>query len=90
MRAYLFLARYWKDPHTFKPSRFLEDWPRDAFIPFSAGKHGPLKHLLPQLIHRTFRSAGMPRAKVRLLNYINCFIFIVLSTDLLRQKASRS
>ncbi|KAF8183648.1 cytochrome P450 [Pholiota molesta] len=29
--------RYWKDPHTFKPSRFLEDWPRDAFIPFSAG-----------------------------------------------------
>ncbi|KAF8200949.1 cytochrome P450 [Pholiota molesta] len=29
--------RYWEDPHTFKPSRFLEDWPRDAFIPFSAG-----------------------------------------------------
>ncbi|TFY53671.1 hypothetical protein EVJ58_g9325 [Rhodofomes roseus] len=29
--------RYWKDPHTFNPSRFLEDWPRDAFLPFSAG-----------------------------------------------------
>ncbi|KIM40203.1 hypothetical protein M413DRAFT_446366 [Hebeloma cylindrosporum] len=29
--------RYWKDPHAFKPSRFLEDWPRDAFLPFSAG-----------------------------------------------------
>ena len=32
-------ARYWEDPHAFKPSRFLNpDWPRDAFIPFSAGK----------------------------------------------------
>lgn len=31
-------ARYWKDPHSFKPSRFLEDWPRDAFLPFSVGK----------------------------------------------------
>ena len=34
-----FLARYWKDPHTFNPSRFLAaDWPRDAFIPFSSGE----------------------------------------------------
>ncbi|KAJ3846377.1 cytochrome P450, partial [Lentinula lateritia] len=30
--------RYWKDPEDFRPSRFLEpDWPRDAFLPFSAG-----------------------------------------------------
>jgi len=29
--------RYWKDPHSFKPARFMEDWPRDAFLPFSAG-----------------------------------------------------
>ncbi|TFK44816.1 cytochrome P450 [Crucibulum laeve] len=30
--------RYWEDPHTFKPSRFLkQDWPRDAFLPFSGG-----------------------------------------------------
>jgi len=29
--------RYWPDPETFNPSRFLGDWPRDAFIPFSAG-----------------------------------------------------
>ena len=35
---YLFSARYWDDPHTFKPSRFLKDWPRDAFLPFSAGE----------------------------------------------------
>ena len=30
-------ARYWKNPHKFDPSRFLGDWNRDAFIPFSAG-----------------------------------------------------
>ncbi|GBE81403.1 hypothetical protein SCP_0311320 [Sparassis crispa] len=29
--------RYWPDPHTFKPARFLSDWPRDAFMPFSGG-----------------------------------------------------
>jgi len=30
--------RYWKDPEEFKPSRFLDpDWPKDAFMPFSAG-----------------------------------------------------
>ncbi|KAI9438742.1 cytochrome P450 [Lactarius indigo] len=29
--------RYWKDPHTFRPERFLEEWPRDAFLPFSSG-----------------------------------------------------
>ncbi|KAF9255705.1 cytochrome P450 [Marasmius fiardii PR-910] len=26
--------RYWKDPDEFNPSRFLGDWPRDAFLPF--------------------------------------------------------
>ncbi|KAG2009641.1 614/534 cytochrome P450 [Coprinopsis cinerea AmutBmut pab1-1] len=29
--------RYWKDPHAFKPERFLGEWDKDAFIPFSAG-----------------------------------------------------
>jgi cytochrome P450 len=29
--------RYWEDPYAFRPSRFLKDWPRDAFLPFSAG-----------------------------------------------------
>ncbi|KAI9456378.1 cytochrome P450 [Lactarius psammicola] len=28
--------RYWKDPHTFRPERFLGEWPRDAFLPFSS------------------------------------------------------
>lgn len=31
------LARHWEDPYGFKPARFLGDWPRDAFLPFSAG-----------------------------------------------------
>ncbi|KAH9172715.1 cytochrome P450 [Lactarius sanguifluus] len=34
--------RYWKDPHTFRPERFLGEWPRDAFLPFSAGARGCL------------------------------------------------
>ncbi|GJE92931.1 cytochrome P450 [Phanerochaete sordida] len=29
--------RYWDDPYEFKPERFRGDWPRDAFLPFSAG-----------------------------------------------------
>ncbi|TFY50345.1 hypothetical protein EVG20_g11573 [Dentipellis fragilis] len=29
--------RYWENPHEFKPERFLRDWPRDVFLPFSAG-----------------------------------------------------
>ena len=37
--SFFLVARYWKDPHSFKPARFLEDWPRDAFIPFSAGEY---------------------------------------------------
>ncbi|EJC99158.1 614/534 cytochrome P450 [Fomitiporia mediterranea MF3/22] len=29
--------KYWKDPSEFRPQRFMEDWPRDAFLPFSGG-----------------------------------------------------
>ncbi|EFI27131.1 614/534 cytochrome P450 [Coprinopsis cinerea okayama7 len=29
--------RYWKNPEEFRPERFLGDWPRDAFVPFSVG-----------------------------------------------------
>ncbi|KAA1472086.1 cytochrome P450 [Dentipellis sp. KUC8613] len=29
--------RYWENPHEFKPERFLGDWPKNAFLPFSAG-----------------------------------------------------
>ncbi|KIJ61829.1 hypothetical protein HYDPIDRAFT_176809 [Hydnomerulius pinastri MD-312] len=32
--------KYWEDPETFKPSRFLGDWNKDAFLPFSGGYRG--------------------------------------------------
>jgi hypothetical protein len=37
LKSYTTTARYWKDPHEFNPSRFLGEWDRDAFLPFSAG-----------------------------------------------------
>jgi cytochrome P450 len=30
--------RYWPDPYAFRPERFLGDWPRDYFLPFSSGE----------------------------------------------------
>ena len=36
-RNSIIVARYWSDPHAFHPSRFLKDWPRDAFLAFSVG-----------------------------------------------------
>ncbi|KAJ7583975.1 cytochrome P450 [Mycena floridula] len=32
-----FNPRYWKDPETFNPDRFLGLWNRDAFLPYSGG-----------------------------------------------------
>ncbi|KAI0760164.1 cytochrome P450 [Fomes fomentarius] len=32
--------RYWEDPSSFKPARFLGNYPRDAFLPFSGGPRG--------------------------------------------------
>jgi len=29
--------RYWDDPYTFKPERFMGKWDKDAFVPFSGG-----------------------------------------------------
>jgi len=29
--------KYWEDPLSFKPVRFMGNWPRDAFLPFSGG-----------------------------------------------------
>ena len=33
-------AKYWEDPDAFKPGRFLKDYPRDCFLPFSGGPRG--------------------------------------------------
>ncbi|KAI0739086.1 cytochrome P450 [Daedaleopsis nitida] len=32
--------KYWEDPDKFDPARFLRDYPRDAFLPFSGGPRG--------------------------------------------------
>ncbi|OJT02991.1 Cytochrome P450 4A4 [Trametes pubescens] len=32
--------RYWDDPEAFKPERFLGNYPREAFLPFSGGARG--------------------------------------------------
>ncbi|KAI1788638.1 cytochrome P450 [Ganoderma leucocontextum] len=32
--------KYWDDPDAFKPERFLKDYPRDCFLPFSGGPRG--------------------------------------------------
>jgi len=29
--------KYWPDPYEFRPSRFLDDYNKDSFVPFSAG-----------------------------------------------------
>lgn len=34
------IARYWDEPGAFRPERFLGDYPRDAFLPFSGGPRG--------------------------------------------------
>jgi hypothetical protein len=35
-----FIASHWEDPSAFKPERFLEDYNKDAFLPFSGGARG--------------------------------------------------
>ncbi|KAH9998659.1 cytochrome P450 [Russula vinacea] len=44
--------RYWKEPFRFIPERFLGDWPKDAFIPFSQGARACLGR-------RFFETAGV-------------------------------
>lgn len=58
-------AHYWASPEKFIPERFLEDYNKDAFIPFSAGKllylicfHDPPCSFYPS------RCSIMPRKKV--------------------------
>ncbi|TCD65735.1 hypothetical protein EIP91_002264 [Steccherinum ochraceum] len=41
--------KYWEEPHQFNPSRFLGDWPRDAFLPFSGGARSCLGRRFSEL-----------------------------------------
>ncbi|KAI0298659.1 cytochrome P450 [Multifurca ochricompacta] len=54
--------RYWKDPHAFKPERFLGDWPKDAFIPFSLGARACLGR-------RFFETEGIAVMTMLVSNY---------------------
>ncbi|KAK0437997.1 cytochrome P450 [Armillaria borealis] len=60
--------RYWKNPEMFDPSRFLGDWPREAFVPFSQGARAcmgrkyvlkPLNDRLLMITHRFSETEGV-------------------------------
>lgn len=33
----ILLAKYWEDPYEFRPERFLQEYEKYAWLPFSAG-----------------------------------------------------
>lgn len=35
-------AKYWHEPEKFDPSRFMGEWNKDAYIPFSGGAYTTL------------------------------------------------
>lgn len=41
--------RFWKNPHEFNPHRFLNEYNKDAFIPFSDGARGCLGKRFAQI-----------------------------------------
>lgn len=59
--------RYWKDPHAFKPSRFLGDWPKDAFIPFSGGPRACVGRRFFEVFGVAFISLLISRYKVEVI-----------------------
>ena len=61
------LARYWKEPNKFMPERFLGDWPKDAFLPFSQGMSRPSKHVIitHEVTRTLYRFPGLCGATVR-------------------------
>ena len=70
-KRHIFTARYWDDPLTFNPSRFLKDWPRDAFLPFSGGEKGFFCFRNVRFsFNDIYRSSCMPWQKV---SVFNCF-----------------
>ncbi|KAF4621313.1 hypothetical protein D9613_000776 [Agrocybe pediades] len=54
--------RYWENPEEFKPSRFLKEYNKDAFIPFSAGARACLGR-------KFFETEGIAVLTMMVLNY---------------------
>lgn len=77
------LARYWEEPSSFKPERFRKDWPKDAFIPFSAGARACIgrgyvqllapncyvKHVLTQESNSFFETSGVAFLSILVARY---------------------
>ncbi|KAL5495019.1 hypothetical protein ACEPAI_481 [Sanghuangporus weigelae] len=54
--------RYWDEPHEFRPSRFLHDWPKEAFLPFFGGPRACIGR-------RFFETEGIATLSTVLLRY---------------------
>ncbi|KAG8778192.1 hypothetical protein FRC15_010927 [Serendipita sp. 397] len=46
--------KYWKDPHEFRPERFMGDYNRDAFYPFAAGPRACMGRRFAEIEALTF------------------------------------
>ncbi|ESK89553.1 cytochrome p450 [Moniliophthora roreri MCA 2997] len=61
--------RYWKDPHEFRPERFLDgNWPRDAFIPFSVGARSCLGRRFSEIESVAILSTLVKHYRIRILD----------------------
>lgn len=75
-----YIAHHWTDPETFNPSRFLGNYPKDAFLPFSGGiSFFRKKSIYVSYISPFSRTKGMSGSQVWL--YIS-FPWISLSMTL--------
>lgn len=63
------IAKYWKDLYTFNPSRFLEDWPRDAFLPFGSGIRSCLGRRSVNLLYSLFLRLILPTASNMIVGF---------------------
>lgn len=60
-------SRYWKDPYKFRPQRFMEDWPRDAFLPFSGGARSCIGRRFSETESTAILTILMQRYRVEVL-----------------------
>ncbi|KAI0326146.1 cytochrome P450 [Cubamyces sp. BRFM 1775] len=66
-RAMHYNPRYWEDPEEFRPARFLGNYPREAFIPFSGGPRGCIGRGFAETESVAMLTAVIMRYKVEVL-----------------------